>query len=188
MKVILGGQFESALLRYLSLGAVSCKVDSAHSYYMGIYRARKKTLFDRSGTFLALSEKVIIPEIDWRLQQIGGNKNLDESDIGLEYVGSGFSEWGKDMKSLSGVAYMMGAFSEETCRFISEVPSPVPAPPDWSPPKVGGHDPWSDMNSFAMHYLWRLLLQVRTACESKSQLVLSDEDIVIMGGAGVVCS
>jgi hypothetical protein len=62
MRVVLGGQFENALLRELSVDAeLPSGPATSHPYYMGIYRPISRPLFERSGTFLSIANATVIP-------------------------------------------------------------------------------------------------------------------------------
>ena len=83
MKIVLAEQFESALMRSLSLHiAPDC---STHQYYMSLFRCRDRYIFERSGTFLVLSTQPILPSVDWTVRQGGGGSNPTEAALGLEH-------------------------------------------------------------------------------------------------------
>jgi hypothetical protein len=129
MRVILGGQFENSLLRELSADAgMPSGHATSHPYYMGIYRPVSRSIFERSGTFLAIANTTAIPEIDWSLKQIGTKSGIDEAALGLTTTTDGGREWDDDCRALAAVALTMGAFSSRSKEILTQVPTAGPAP------------------------------------------------------------
>jgi hypothetical protein len=180
MRVILGGQFENSLLRELSADAgMPSGHATSHPYYMGIYRPVSPSIFERSGTFLAIANTTAIPEIDWSLKQIGTKSGIDEAALGLTTTTDGGREWDDDCRALAAVALTMGAFSSRSKEILTQVPPPVPLPSEWRVPAMDVN-PFGEVNYFALHHLCRLLLHIRASREHRTFLVLSDDDQFVL--------
>jgi hypothetical protein len=180
MRVVLGGQFENALLRELSIdGAQPSGPSVSHPYYMGIYRPVPRSLFERCGTFLSIADTTAVPSIDWSLRQIGTKSALDEAALGITINSDDHREWDDDCQVLAAVAIAMGAFSSRSEEILRQVPAPRPLPSQWRVPTMDVK-PIGAVNYFALHHLCRLLLQVRVARQQDTFLVLSDDDQLIL--------
>jgi hypothetical protein len=65
MEIVLGGYFETALVRFTDAIVRPERNRTGHPYYLCLNRTIPKAFFDRAATFMALADEVIVPSIDW---------------------------------------------------------------------------------------------------------------------------
>jgi hypothetical protein len=66
MKVVLGGHFESALVRLHDEQSSPDRNNTSHPYYMDLNRNTDKAYRDGAATFVAIAEAAVVPgELDW---------------------------------------------------------------------------------------------------------------------------
>lgn len=74
MKIVFGGNFESAFIRMHDEHASPSRNQTQHPYYMDLNRNTNKIYRDGASTFAALAEAVRIPwELDWNEGEIAKN-------------------------------------------------------------------------------------------------------------------
>src|SRR5690349_25067271 len=74
MKIILAGKFENALIRASDEVLFPQRNTSTNSYYSSLNRYVSSEQFERSGTFVAIADDVLIPMVDWQDELV--RKNL----------------------------------------------------------------------------------------------------------------
>jgi hypothetical protein len=98
MKIILAGKFETALIRGVDEVVQPPRNVSGNEYYVGLNRKVADNYFDRSGTFIALADMVLVPTVDWNYPY--GNQyrgELASVDLGIERMDSAGNEWDRDV-------------------------------------------------------------------------------------------
>jgi hypothetical protein len=176
MNVTLGGRYENALIGQISSQIEHFKGwEMNNPYYAGLFRRTSKSYFDRCATFIAISDKIVLPEVDWTIPP--RTTGITPVQFGITQTRAGGNEWDVDAQALSALALSNNAFRPETLQVLTSVaslnlpPRPYTRPPGFGLPHVDG---------FAHHHLCRLLLQIRASVETKSFLILGDEDRQIL--------
>jgi hypothetical protein len=174
MEVILGGRFENALLRAIQSQLLPDRMAPGHTYYQSLYRYSPTSYFERCGTFAAISEKIVLPQVDWMISPDSGH-SVEEFGIS---PGGRFNEWDDEISALSVVLLRARAFSKGTYASLRRVKplfgNAATAPHRWSPVASLG-----EVDGFAFHHLTRLLLQVRESSRQRP-LVIGDEETAIL--------
>jgi hypothetical protein len=67
MDIVLGGYFETAFVRNVDKIIRPDRNQTTHPYYMCLNRNVPQAFFDRVSTFIAISDKVIVPQVDWAM-------------------------------------------------------------------------------------------------------------------------
>src|ERR1039458_9448978 len=86
MKVTLGGAFENALLRGITLQRGEQALALDHPYYASLYRRTPAAYFDRSATFSVIAENLMLPMVDWTARGMGELKDYRNEIFGIEIV------------------------------------------------------------------------------------------------------
>jgi hypothetical protein len=186
MKVILGGYFETALVRYADAISNPDRNRTWHPYYVCLNRDVPKAYFDRAATFVALAEEVIVPSIDWG-GPIGGpdEPGLSSQSLGVSVGGGpehfGGMEWDDDTRAFVDILLDHQALSLESWVHASRFETDR-MDPDGDRPLKERQDELRIQ--IANHYLCRLLLQVRATTDSGAYLVLSEADLAILKEIG----
>jgi hypothetical protein len=185
MKIILGGYFETALVRYTDEIIRPDRNRTTHPYYICLNRKVPKAYFDRSATFVALAEEVIVPSIDWALASDHGQPSeLTSKRMGVSINGEeafGGREWDDDAVAFAKILLDNRALSLESWVHISTFDLNALEPGAREALEARKNELRRDVGH---HYLCRLLLQVRATAESGALLVLSEPDRAILKEIG----
>lgn len=178
MKIVLAGKFEIALVRSADQIRQPDRNASTHEYYAGLNRMVPKSYSDRCGTFIALSEKTLVPIIDWGDPQSG---EVGELDLGVEIAKASSREWDENVRKFVAIILRSEALSASSTAYISVLSI------SHYDEKSQAHikSKWAEYSeSVAIHYLMRLFLQLSTARETGSFVVVAEEDIQIIREIG----
>jgi hypothetical protein len=177
MDITLGGRFENALFREVTALGDRSAIETSHPYYQSLYRHSPRSYFDRCATFLAISDNVQLPMVDWTFRQQGIDRGITEEQLGIKATRIGGGEWDRDIEKFAAIALTLGAFSPSILNALSYVTAPGAR---LSKPNIVKVDTVGSVDGFARHHLCRLMLQVRSALELRSILVLGEEERAIL--------
>jgi hypothetical protein len=118
MKAVLGGYFETAVVRHIDDILQPERNTTSHPYYMCINGKVAKSYFDRAATFSVLSDELIVPSIDWG----PGGGLRDHSKLSTQGLGTiingdedfGGGEWDDDAHAFANIFISKRAFSPES--------------------------------------------------------------------------
>jgi hypothetical protein len=182
MKVIFGGKFENALVRTIDEVLTPNRNASMHQYYMGLNRRVPKSYSDRCGTFIALAEEVLVPQIDWNFPiHTRYHGELEGLNLGIRSTDAGGREWDEDTRAFVKFLMRSDVLSAQSKAHISilqtsHYPFDDRQKIEQNPERIG--------EAVGDHYLNRLFLQLRSAREEGAFLVLAEEDIAILQEVG----
>jgi hypothetical protein len=179
MRITFAGKFESALIRSVDEIVVPNRNASTHEYYAALNRKVTSNYFDRCGTFIALAGKTLVPTADWNYPYDKKYRGeLSDVELGIEHTEIGGNEWDGTRVKFVERLLKQRALSSSSHNYISSL--------------VLNHYPEDERNHInanlehyqsaaAKHYLCRLFLQLSSARETDSFVVLSEDDIQILG-------
>lgn len=175
MQVIVGGKFEAALIHELDEINRPERNRTTHPYYLGLNRKPDRLYFERLSTFLAIAEDIVVPVADW--SDAAGPTGIAGTQIGLLAQTGGLNEWDPGAKQYAEHIFSSGVLSASSARYIMQVDLSSLGSDD----KAYVEKEFSQISAdIAVHYLCRLLLQVREAGMQRCQLILDEADIVII--------
>ena len=185
MKIVFAGKFECALVRGIDGIIQPRRNETTHEYYVGLNRQVSKQYSDRCGTFIAIANEVLVPQIDWNYpidKKYRGS--LTGLDLGIESTESGGREWDQNTQKL--VKHLIGnrALSSHSYSYISKLSlSNYPQEPrEEITQNLTRYE-----GAVANHYLNRLFLQLRAAREAAGFTILSEDDIQVLEDIGKYC-
>lgn len=182
MKIVLGGYLETAVVRNVDEVIRPDRNKTGNPYYICLNRKVQRAYFDRSATFIALAQEVIIPQIDWALSP--GSRDVPELSserLGVSINGPenfGGREWDDDTGVFVDILLACRALSRDSWVHVSRL--------DISEREMGSAETSETelRKTVGHHYLCRLLLQVRAAADAGAILVLSEPDCVLLKEIG----
>jgi len=176
MKAILGGKFESALIRAMDEANRPHFNRITHPYYLGLNRRSDSSFFDRGATFVAIADEIIVPQADWSPSAEGPN-GVDGKSLGVRYGEGTFKEWDENARSFASVLLGARALSSGSLNYISEMDLTDLSKADRE--KV--NEKLDDIKqSISEQYLCRLFLQIREAGKEGSLIILDERDITLL--------
>jgi hypothetical protein len=113
MKIVFAGQFEIALVRSVDEIMHPQRNASTHEYYAGLNRKVSKSYFDRCGTFIAIADEVLVPQVDW------SHRSVNDYELGIDSTDAGGSEWDKDTGAFVKFILKKKVLSPSSLSFIS---------------------------------------------------------------------
>jgi hypothetical protein len=182
MKIIFAGKFEIALIRRVDEVVQPDRNASTHEYYAALNRKVTNNYFDRCGTFLVLAEETLVPVVDWNYpygKQYRGA--LSDVELGIEKTEAGGGEWDKETTAFVERILKERVLSANSLAYIS-----VLNLTHYTEEKRNHIEKHLKkyQSAAARHYLCRLFLQLRSARETDSFVVLSEEDIGVIQEIG----
>ena len=182
MDIIFGGKLESALISHIDEIVYPQRNTTTHEYYLSLNRKTDRSFFDRCGTFIALADHVLMPEVDWNIADYGEqNAILSAENLGIQTTQIGGREWDDDTTAFSKLLVESGFLSETSHRYISHLDLSGLSLSDQKELELKRRD---IEQGTARHYLCRLFLQLRAAAESGSFLILSEYDLDLLREIG----
>ncbi|OBQ67806.1 hypothetical protein [Mesorhizobium erdmanii] len=178
MRVILGGKFESALIRALDEVNLPHQNRNPHTYYLGLNRKSDPIYFERSATFLAIADQTLMPAADW--SGAADHERLSARALGLKTQVSVYKEWDKEAKEASDYASLLldkRILTNNTIRYISYLDLSDLADEDRAQIEIDIKNIERLVSEF---YLSRLFMQLRLAGDQKVYLVLDENDIKLL--------
>jgi hypothetical protein len=176
MNIVLGGKFESALIRGIDEVIQPSRNVSHNGYYLGLNRKVSKNYADRCGTFVTISE-LLMPSVDWNYA-IGKQyrSGLQDVDLGIEGTDACGGEWDEDTRAfVSLVVKSRKVISSASRAHISQL-------------SLSHYDAEARAELTGRlrteHYLCRLFLQLRAARDAHAFILLSEEDIQLIQEIG----
>ncbi len=178
MKIVLGGKFESSLIRNIDSVIQPDRNVSTHSYYVGLNRYVAKSYFERAATFVALADSTLVPEVDWNYPYRRDYRgSLAELDFGIERDKTEIREWDYDTRKFVGILLKNRVLSSGSWLHVSGL-SLIHYDAE-SRKQLTQQSPQL-RSSIAEHYLCRLFLQLNVARHTGAFAVLSEEDLAIL--------
>ncbi len=179
MRVIVGGKFEAALIHELDEANNPGRNRTTHPYYLGLNRKTDKRYFERLATFLAIAEEIAVPTADWS-DSASGN-GVSGGTIGLLAHTGSLNEWDGAAVDFSKQVIESGVLSDDAISYISFLDLSSHSEVDRNDLNRKLDEIQSEV---ALHYLCRLILQIREAGKQNALLVLDEEDIRIISEIG----
>lgn len=178
MRIVLGGKFESAIIRELDEINRPQRNRTTHPYYLGLNRKSERLFFERAATFIAIAEEILMPLADWSdTPEYGGPPGLLGSKLGLRTQVGSHNEWDEDHRSYASVILSRRVLSDDIYKYISTLDLSDLSKEDRSKVKGNSRNVAKDV---AEHYLCRLFLQLRETREQGAILVLDERDILLL--------
>jgi hypothetical protein len=162
------GMLESSIYREFT-AQFEGNLAVGHSYYDSLYRSNTRHFFDRSATFIVLSDQMLLLPADWGVPSNAQNITLEQFGIsraGWEYV--------NDLEQFAAMLILGGAFSDEVFPLLR---LGIVVPQDDLEVEVVGV---GRVDTFALQYVARLLGQIRLSQEAKSRLLIGESDGVVL--------
>jgi hypothetical protein len=100
MKSIFAGKLETALIRSVDEVLQPNRNVSTNEYYASLNRFVRKSYWDRCATFIAISDNILIPTVDWNYpldERYRGE--LKDANLGIESTKAGGGEWDRDTEA-----------------------------------------------------------------------------------------
>lgn len=172
MDVVLGGKFESAILRAVEAENSPGRLPTTHRYYLALQRWTDRLFFERAATFSALSTSVEILGADWS----GGSLPQDifrGDSIGLLPPDN---ETVDEHESQAVAASLIDAISGHLFNYMCEM-NPADFPLNTRAEMIGDG---KLAHEIAVAYLRRLIGQVQLAGRKRKLLVLHEQDLAII--------
>jgi hypothetical protein len=178
MKFVFAGKFENALVRSIDDILQPQRNASTHEYYAGLNRKVPKSYFGRCGTFIAISDEILVPQIDWGYpikKEYRGE--LKEVNLGIESTPAGGREWDEGTRAFVKLVMSKKVLSSNSCSYISTLSLSHYRPEDqaYLTKNLRRYSQFA-----ADHYLNRLFLQLKAAREANAFLIVAEEDIQIL--------
>jgi hypothetical protein len=174
MKIILAGKFENALIRASDEVLSPHRNTSTNSYYSSLNRYVGSEQFERSGTFVAIADDVLIPMADWQDELVRENLGavtFDTNEGGVYSATRDFAE----------IAFKQCNFSIESKRHICQLNFNEYSG-DGRTQMEGGRNEYEA--GAGEHYLERLFAQIVVAEKTGAYLVASEDDIRLLEEIG----
>ncbi|MBR0681599.1 hypothetical protein GXW74_13970 [Roseomonas eburnea] len=177
MRIILGGRFETALVRSFDAAVYPQRNGTTHRYYVCLNRKLPKAYFDRTATFVALANETLVPSIDWGFSGSGEPGALSGLALGLVHTDWGGREWDDGADLLSRFLLRSGQLSPastdnlrylDLSQFDAEARAQIEEHLD------------ACKEGISHHFLCRLFLQIRAAQEGGAFLVLAEDDLALL--------
>jgi hypothetical protein len=138
--------------------------------------------FERCGTFLALADEILVPTVDWNYplgKQYHGV--LSDVELGITLTNSGGNEWDDDNEKFVDRLLKSRALSESSKTYIGALSISHYADVDR---KHVEKYIKKYQRAAAKHYLCRLFLQLKSARETGSFVILSEDDMRVIEEVG----
>jgi hypothetical protein len=180
MEVVLAGRFENAMLRGIGT-QLNQHLPLHMSYYRSIYRFSPPAYFERCATFMAIADKVYLPQIDWAVET-ETNRQVTAEDFGIFY-GKEEKEWDENIEIFVATLLKRRVFSERTYAALRNI-EPRPDNRSPNPPHRLRVKGVGEVDTFAHHHLCRLLLQVQ--CSVGRFLIVGDDERAVLLGSGLI--
>lgn len=162
---VLGGGLEYAFIRRTNEEwASKGRFDIDHSYYQSIQRPQPDRMFSRAATILAISESVLLPDIDWT-PGWASKQAPSLADLGFGSV-EGTKEWAREWDQF--IQFLRAALKARA--FSSDAHQTLVAPDVWPDSNTEGRE------LFGLHHLIRLLLQFEMAADNGAHLFMPEGD------------
>lgn len=171
MDVVFAGQFENAFMRACDSEGDKPPL-AGHSYYDSLRRPTDIGRFHRCGTFIALSDHILLDQVDWVPGQ-GLNRRPDPESLGL-LRDPGIPN-DEDLRWFAAFLLSRGAFDDAALGALSIKPWPSDYPVEEAD-QVVQEDGLSAVNLVQQKQLVRLFDQVDLSGRTDSYLVLGDDD------------
>lgn len=143
-----------------------------------------------SGTLLAISSEALLPSVDWApsnstkepiskpgLDEIGIRRQVFANDV-KDQRAQPFHEWDQETQLFLGFVLSQNGIS---ARSLEKINSGLPSATGAKTLEIGQ---LGSLDYATIHYLSRLLLQVREAAATKSMLVICDDDKEVLSEIG----
>lgn len=182
MNIVLGGKFETAVVRSINSIIQPNRNVSTNRYYMGLNRYVPNEYFDRASTFVALASNTVVPEIDWNFpygKQYHGS--LAEVELGIRRDESQFHERDEDTRIFVRIIRQNKVLSVSSVEYISTL---ILKEYDRMKQEEMGKSRQDIEDSVSEHYLCRLLLQLNVGAEATAFIVVGEEDLRILQEIG----
>jgi hypothetical protein len=182
MKTVLSGKFENAILREITAAndPEAVQRGSKYSYYGSLFRPVSKSYFDRSGVFVAISNEISLPRVDWSARQgrrfDSGSPDFEDTSFGIVRLSEGKGEWDDEIETFAKLLLDLKIFSDATIANISVVKTDDVSDRE----KITKKDKYD----FAKHHLCRFLIQIDSAREQRRRLVIGDEEKALIREIG----
>jgi hypothetical protein len=183
MEIVLGGYFEMALVRFTDAIVRPERSRTGHPYYLCLNRTVRKTFFERSATFIALADEVIVPSINWAAPSATepGKFNLYNLGLRINDRDYGGRECDDDSSLFANIVLNRQALPESWTHI-----SPIDgAHLKFAGPRKAKQERAKLSRIVAHHYLCRLFLHVRATSDANAMLVLSEPDIQVHKEIGI---
>jgi hypothetical protein len=187
MQIVLGGKFESALVRAIDEEILPQRNRTRHDYYLGLNRHTDPSFLHRVGTFIVLAERTLVPQVDWNypIDFPKYAKHISDRDLGVRSTDSGGREWHNDTQLFVSLLLQRRAFSHDSLAYMGELRTAHLAKEDRNSVEKNLD---GLQEKITAHYLNRLMLHIRAAAESSAFLVLSEHEISILEEIGAFLS
>ena len=176
MFILLGGKFESAMIRAVDQHNRPDRNTSTHPYYVGLNRKSPRSYFDRAATLMTLANETVVAGADWSDQPDSSDGILPDQ-LAIRHDSSVHGEWDPDARDFAAKVIESGILPPRLRGYISHF-------------ELDEHDAESAAyirsneqmfsDSLAEHYLCRLIFQIRRAQGTRLILALDEQDIEIL--------
>jgi hypothetical protein len=168
--VVLGGRYENALMRSIAEQKGELGQEGGHEYYDSLYRRTPRSFFERTGTLATIFEGLAVPLVDWSPEvRVEGNVFTAE-DFGIksQYVDKDGRTF-HDSMAFAEALLKANAFSLPNLDLLTIAPFEGETSQQKS--RRLKHQLFSQSMQLS-----RILLQINEASESRSPLVIAQDE------------